>query len=326
MLDVWLFLRAGAFVAGVAAFLVATPSSALADTGDAVLADSLYEEGKVLFQRKEFSAACPKLAESDRLDPAGGTVLMLAECYEGEGKIASAWVAYGEALSRAQRDRRSDRAEEAKTRLAALEPRIPRTIIDVPDEVRAIRGLSVKRSGTDVPSVSFGISVMADPGRVEVTAQAPGYEPFHANIDVGEGETQRIRVTLAREPAPPPARPDPAAPLSVSVPISITLGVVGVAAVVVGGYFGGAAIQDAHQVNDVCHGQSTCSDRAMVDLAHTADREANIANVLLPVGGAALVSGLVVILVMGPRQKPKPAVALTPQASGSPGLSVWGSF
>ena len=80
-----------------------------AQTGEAV-AESLFRDGKQLFQSDDFEHACPKLAQSYQIDPAGGTALLLAICYEKQGRLASAWARYNDALVLAKRDAREDRA------------------------------------------------------------------------------------------------------------------------------------------------------------------------------------------------------------------------
>ena len=73
------------------ALLVAPAVSAAEPGADPVtMAEALFQQGKQLLERGDAHAACPKLAESLRLDRATGTLLALAMCHEVEGRLASA--------------------------------------------------------------------------------------------------------------------------------------------------------------------------------------------------------------------------------------------
>jgi len=107
-------------------FWGATLSSSVAfadPQAEARLAQALFDEGRALMAQKRWAEACPKLAESQRLDPGGGTLLNLALCHSGEGKTATALVGLDDALAAAVRDGRADREK-----LASLENQLLRAM------------------------------------------------------------------------------------------------------------------------------------------------------------------------------------------------------
>src|SRR5215470_7185323 len=91
---------------------------------EVALAEMLYRQGRQLMAEGKVSEACPKFAESYRLDAATGTLLNLAACHEAEHKLATAWLEYSESVALARRDRRDDRIRFAQDRLTAIEPKL----------------------------------------------------------------------------------------------------------------------------------------------------------------------------------------------------------
>src|SRR5262245_35009360 len=83
-------------------------------------ADALFKKGKALLGQQKYAEACKAFEESHQLDPAIGTMLNLALCFEGWGKIAKAQRAYleTEKLAAIKGDQR--RASAARQRADAL--------------------------------------------------------------------------------------------------------------------------------------------------------------------------------------------------------------
>src|SRR5580692_11189003 len=66
-------------------------SEARAESIDPAVADALFRKGREAAEKGDWATACPKFAESQRLDPAPGTLLNLADCEEHLGQLASAY-------------------------------------------------------------------------------------------------------------------------------------------------------------------------------------------------------------------------------------------
>jgi hypothetical protein len=187
------------------------------DSGDEVAAEQLFVEGRALMQRAQYEAACPKLQASFDLDPASGTQINLARCYEELGRLATAWRHYREASDRAVRDGNTARAQVARKLAAELEPRLPRLVITV--RAAEVPELVVRRDGVSVPAALLGTPVYVDPGAHEVTATAPGRAPFSATFTAVEATTSTVEVPVLAPAAPAVSgAPVPPAPDRVLAP------------------------------------------------------------------------------------------------------------
>ncbi|MBN1609683.1 MAG: hypothetical protein JW940_23825 [Polyangiaceae bacterium] len=147
-------------------------------------ADALFQEAQSLMKKGQFDSACPKLAESQRLDPAVGTLMYLGFCYEQLGKLASAWSTYKAASAAAQQAGQADRARVARERVAQLEPKLPRLTVRVPEAVR-VAGLKVECDGVVLETETWDQPQPWDPGTVKIQASAPGHETYATSTRVG---------------------------------------------------------------------------------------------------------------------------------------------
>lgn len=167
------------------------PAAASAETS-AATAHSLFLEARAAMEKGDYEAACPKLEESMRLDPAVGTQLNMADCYERVGKVGSAWAGFLDAASMAKSSHQPDREKLARARAKALEPRLPKLLIDADSSGEP--GMEIARDGMSVGSASWGSALVVDPGAHDVVASAPGKMSWRTVVDAKEGQTARVTV------------------------------------------------------------------------------------------------------------------------------------
>jgi hypothetical protein len=196
-----------ALALALAVFAIASlaPRTSAADppsAADRTLAQSLFEQGRRLMDTGHYAEACPKLADSQRLDPGGGTLLNLALCYDKLGRLATAYTDYNDALGQAVADHRKDREQFARDRIAALGARLPRIQLDV---VNAPTDATVELDGTGVPATAWPTAIPVDPGAHTVHATAAGRPSLDVTVVVGESETRPVRIDLAQVIEPGPA-------------------------------------------------------------------------------------------------------------------------
>ncbi len=319
--------------------LAQTPPPAAPSGSDRTLAESLFIEARRLMGEQRYAEACPKFEESNRLDPAGGTLLNLAVCHEGEGKLATAWSEFRQSLTIARREQRGEREKLASEHIAALEPRLPRLTVDVPTPSR-VPGLVVRVNQSPLGSAAWGSALPVDPGDALIEASAPGRKAWSTKLRIAEGRNTTATVPIL-EAAPAAPASSSAPPLAVSIaptsqpPIASSTGRdattysllgVGVLGLGLGTFFGVRALTKKSDSDDACP-QNRCTAHG-VDLNDQARTSARIADIALGVGVVAAGAGLYLLLTRpsGPADGPAVSLSFAPLPRGGGAASLGGSF
>ena len=194
-----------AFLLIVLAF---TETVVVAQGNDKAAAEALFREARRLVTHHDYTAACPKFEESNRLDPGVGTLANLARCYEKTKRLASAWAIYLEAEALAKKRGELKRARQAAHQAKRLEPKLQRLTIIV-DKDNSVRGLVVYRNGLTVGRASWGSLVPVDQGDIEIRAEAPGYTTWKTLVVIGKSsERDHVVKIPALEVLPSDKGPD----------------------------------------------------------------------------------------------------------------------
>lgn len=269
--------------------------------GGTAAAESLFQEARKLTEAKRYGEACPKFLASHKLAPAVGTLLNLADCYEKNGQLASAWSRFHEAIALAQHLGRSDREKTAKERADKLEPRLLRLTITSEEP-----SVDVTLDGNALDPAVLGTALPVDPGKHTVEASSKGKKPFSTTIEVSERskasevEIPRLDVddTVKAEGTKAPTEYAPAETTKSDGKTQRILGLVAIGAGViglgVGGYFGLRTHSKWSEAQDHCKGVDC--DATGVDLATVAKNDGTISTIAFIAGGALAAGGLVLVL------------------------------
>lgn len=270
-------------------------------------AAALFDEAKAMMDRGNFAEACPKLAESESLDPQVGTMLNLALCYESTGKTASGCSMWRDAAAAAARKLQSDREDLARERAEKVCSRAPQIALAVAPQWGRDR-IEVTVDDAALPRERWGTPQPFDPGEHALRATGPGLQPWESKIVVDDLHSAVVvvpvlaQISNASSNAPASAPDRRGAHLKSAAWVA---GGVGLAAIGVGSAFGVAAMASDGQANsgrncvrDICNATGE-SDR------QRAISDARLADVMFAVGIGGLATG-VALWLLGPHA-PRPA-------------------
>ncbi|MFO0660816.1 MAG: hypothetical protein U0165_13430 [Polyangiaceae bacterium] len=257
---------------------------------DPIAAEALFTEGRALAKKGDFAAACPKFAESFRLDPAPGTLLNLADCEEATGKIASAWLHYRQVAEMFPKT--DDRIAYAKQRVVALEPHMPKLTIDVPSNVP--NDTVILRNGVVLGTASYGTPLPLDPGVHVIIVKAPGRLDRRYVVEVGADQKQSVQVDVGELANKASSPSDSSSWWGPRRTAGVVIGAVGVAAIAAGSVTGVMVIDRKKSLRDHCDAQNRC-DTEGVQLAQEGRTLSAVSTITMITGAVALATGITLV-------------------------------
>ncbi|MEI9935978.1 MAG: hypothetical protein WDO69_02010 [Pseudomonadota bacterium] len=349
--------RSIAWATTVAVLCLAQPRGALADGDNGPppssstnpSADESFREGHALLKDKRYADACRKFEQSQRQDPASGTLLALAYCQELSGLLATSWANYLAAAQLAEREGHSDRQSAATERVQALAARVSRLTVLVPPELLSLAGFHLLRDGVEFERASFAVAVPMDGGPHVFLATAPGRVPWTSTVTLLSERDQKTLVLPQLDLAPPPSSNQgtgQSGHAAAAPPASVTgdtaehdsavmlkrTGLALAIASAVGVGVGTAFAVSAHSKNDQSNANGNCDSTGCnengVSLRNDALSAARVATWSFVASGA-LAAGSVTLFVLASSNHSTSQHAARVQGNlslGAPGVSLVGSF
>lgn len=286
-------------------------------------AQELFDEGRRALAGGDYATACTKLAASERIERAVGTLLSLAECEEGLGQLASERLHLQEAASWADASHNPlNRGPIARRRFADVDKRVPRlTLQRTPG---APLDSQVTRDGVNLGAAAFDAPLPVDAGRHVIVVSAPGHATATYAVTLKEGEQTALVVGPAGEETPTPRSGGLLGwPRRTWV---YALGGVGVAGVALGSFFGLRTFSTWNQAQHDCGSGCAPGSPAHAE-ASEAHTDAAVSTVSFLAGGAALAAGAYLFFSAPHDGKTAVGVRVVPWlAAGAGGASVGGSW
>jgi tetratricopeptide (TPR) repeat protein len=295
---------------------------------DDAAAKALFDEGRVLFAEGTYGAACKKLRASFELNKLSGTGAMLGACYEKLGRFASAWSAYRDAASLAEKQGNADRAAAARALADGLKPKLAWLTIDATAVTRA----EVSIDGVVQPPDSLGSAIPVDAGPHVLEATALDHKPWQHTIDIQDGEKQQVTI--------PALVVDPTRRLALEKRVADERRIVrrrklmaytfigaGAASLAVASTLGVLANQQWDRARAAgCNDNGTCPSGPGLDEVNGAATKADLAT-YVGAAGVLLVGAGIFVRLTTPKQRAERELRLMPAVSGSSaGVALGGRF
>jgi hypothetical protein len=270
------------------ACVLALPAVALAAQPDERTAEILFREGRKLLSENEYTSACEKLAQSQRLDPAPGTLILLAFCHEKLGRFATAHREYREAARLADRVGDVEKGDAARRFAEKIRDRQHVLVIMLDDPAAEVR----VDDRTQAHSTKQ-VEVPLDPGVHSVVVGGK----WRKDVTIPDAAGRTIVDVPKMASSSPGGLPEKRSFWSENA-VGLTALGAGVVGLGVGTFFGLRAFSKNDDSSAECDEQERCTPRGR-ELRDEARTSAMISNVAFGVGIVGVGTGSFMLLSSG---------------------------
>lgn len=312
--------------AALAVVLLRSPASLAQPPAPNASAEQRFRRGQSLIQAGRVAEACREFEESQRLEPALGTLLNMANCHERIDRPLLAMREFQEAASAAHAAGIADVESFARERASTLAREIPSLEVRV-DRTTAPVGLSVRLDSALIAPPEWGIPRPLEPGRYRIEASAPGRVSFQKELTLARGSGRLIVQIPNLLEAAPASESDTSSESGIAMRFgprriaAVVAGGVGLAGVATGTIFGLRSMSKHDDSERYCD-SGRCTDPRGVELSDQARSAGNVSTIAFAIGAAGLASGAFLWFTGETHES-----AATPRLGVGPsGLSVTGRF
>lgn len=314
--------------------------AALSSTASADKTDKLFQKAKKLHADKKFADACPTYEQVDQMDPAVGSKLNVAKCYEDWGRLATAYAWYDQAdkMATAAND---ERAPKIKELIEELDVNVPRMTLKIPEDADPDVIDTITLDGKPLPGGWLNTQQRIDPGPHVIEFVVNGQKKKKM-APVERGGESEISLDIPKGTGKPRPKPDdkvkppivePADPGKTRRYLGIGVGGAGVVAVGVAMVVTLSARSDYKAaLTEHCMGSTSGCNETGFQITRDARSTANVATVITVIGLAAIGGGAALYFTApkapaGTEKPPEKQVYVSPtfDATGG-GFVVGGTF
>jgi len=250
-----------------------------------------FSEALERFHQGDCEGALPRFKQAYATTHSPNARLYIARCLVQAGRVVEGYDEMKGTVDLANRRAATDpkyfkTRDAAASELAALDGKVAKVVVAFDTEYD---DAIINVSGRLLSADEHRIPLVVQPGRIEVTASAPGKLPFSATLDIAAGSVQTVGISLqAADKAD-----EGMTPLRVS---GIAVTGAGAIGLLVAAITGGLASSKFAQLEDECGG-TRCTDPSHAEVVDDGKRMETIANVSLATGLLLAAGGVTMILL-----------------------------